>query len=171
MKTIPLNSGEEQIRNFVLEWNELLALEKYAEAIDFILYDNTQIIDGKPWIWTPEKLEASVYTYGMPWFSREEIEKEYGPGSADYKVTSLLNSPDKEELLSDISITVDYYTVTSEKAALWGLEKTDYENIIGDVHYDGVPLNGSSSDLTAIFYIQKVDNENITLLFHDLHVM
>lgn len=171
MKTIPLNSSEEQLKEFVLEWNELLAQEKYVEAIDFILYDNTQIIDGKPWIWTPEKLEASVYTYGMPWFSREEIEKEYGPGSADYKVTSLLNSPDKEELLSDISITVDYYTVTSEKAALWGLEKTDYENIIGDVHYDGVPLNGSLSDLTAIFYIQKVDNNNITLLFYDLHVM
>lgn len=171
MKTIPINSGEEQIRELVLEWNELLAQEKYAEAIDFILYDNTKTIDGKQWIWTPEKLEAAVYTYGMPWFSREEIEREYGPGAADYKVSSLVSSPNKEKLLSDISISVYYYTVTPKQAALRCIEQTDYQNILGDVLYDGVPLNGRQSDLTAIFYLKKTDDDHMTLLFQDLHVM
>lgn len=43
--------------------------------------------------------------------------------------------------------------------------------IVGDVLYDGVPLNGWNSDLTAIFYLKKVDKNYMTLCFQDLHVM
>ena len=36
---------------------------------------------------------------------------------------------------------------------------------------DNVPLNGNMSDLTAIFFVRKVDEDNLTLSFIDLHVM
>ena len=172
MKTLPIDAKEEEIRTLVIEWNELLAQEKYAEAIDFILYDNTQERDGKIWIWTPGNLEASVFTYGMPWFSKEEIEKQYGAGSADYKVSSLLQLP-KDELWDEIEISIQHFdeTVSSEKARMWGISGLDYENIIGEVLYDGVPLNGERSDLTALFWIKKVGERDITLVFRDLHVM
>ena len=171
MKTLPINASDEEIKTLIIEWNELLAQEKYEEAIDFILYENTKVVDGEIWIWTPEKLEAAVYTYGMPWYSKEEYEAEYGEGAADLKVASLLHSPNSKELLDKISFEINYYTVSAERAELWGISNTDYENIMGDVLYDGVPLNDWNSDLTAIFYLKKIDENHMTLCFQDLHVM
>lgn len=49
MKTLSISVGKEGIKNLVVEWLELLAQEKYSEALDFIVYDNTQIIDGQIW--------------------------------------------------------------------------------------------------------------------------
>ena len=45
------------------------------------------------------------------------------------------------------------------------------ENDPAVIHYDNVPLNGNMSDLTAIFFVRKVDEDNLTLSFIDLHVM
>ena len=39
------------------------------------------------------------------------------------------------------------------------------------IHYDNVPLNGKMSDLTAKFFVRKVNDNEITLVFIDLHVM
>lgn len=61
--------------------------------------------------------------------------------------------------------------VTDEMAKTWGSEKLDYKNIIGDVICDCVLLDGELSDLRALFWIQKTDDENMTLIFRDLHVM
>lgn len=171
MKILPMGAGEEAIRALVLEWSELLAQEKYQEALDLILYENTRKVDREVWVWTPQRLEAAVYSYGMPWMTREEVEREFGKGSADYKVSSLLHSPNKKELSEEVKISVDYYTLTWEQAKMRCLEETDYENVIGDVLYDGVPLNDKTSDLTAIFLLKKVDGEHMTLCFDDLHVM
>ena len=67
------------------------------EALDLILYDNTQQIDGEEWIWTPERLEAAVFTYGQPWYSKEDMKQLYGLDyPVDSKVTSLLTDSDKE---------------------------------------------------------------------------
>ena len=91
MKTLPISAGKNEIKNLVIEWNELLAQEKYMEALDLILYDNTQQIDGEEWIWTPERLEAAVFTYGQPWYSKEDMKQLYGLDyPVDSKVTSLL---------------------------------------------------------------------------------
>ncbi len=38
---------QNEIKNLIVDWFELLAQEKNSEAIDFILYDNTQIVDGE----------------------------------------------------------------------------------------------------------------------------
>lgn len=174
MKTVPVSAGKEGIQNLVVEWLELLAKERYAEALDLLLYDNTQTIDEERWVWTPERLEAAVYTYGMPWFTKEDMKREYGADCpVDYKVTSVLDAPDRDSLLKDIGASVEFFeeAVSEEKARLWGITGLDDPNIIGQVLFDGVPLDGERSDLTALFWIQRVDEENMTLVFRDLHVM
>jgi len=169
MKTLPINASQEQIETLVIEWNELLSQEKHSEAISLILYDNTQEIDGQTWIWTPEKLEAAVFTYGQPWYTKEDMERLYSPGWPN----SLLNAPNSNKFLQDIRIEINFYdfVISLEQARMWKIDKLDFEHIIGDLYYDGMPLNSERSDLTAIFWIKKVDEHNITLLFRDLHMM
>lgn len=172
MRTLSVNADIAELKNLVVEWLELLAQEKYAEALEFILYDNTQVVDGTLWTWTPQNLEAAVFTYGTPWFTKEEMKKMYGEDcKVDYKVTSVLARPDKEELLEKIDVLFFDDVVTAEMAKTWGIEKLDYKNIIGDVICDCVLLDGELSDLSALFWIQKTDDENMTLIFRELHVM
>ena len=172
MKTLPIDADQEEIKNLVVEWNELLAQEKYEEALELILHDDTQKIDGKTWVWTPQKLEAAVFTYGLPWFTKADIKRLYGADSrVDYKVTSILNRPDKEKWLETIDIYIYDYAISPEMARTWGITGLDYENIIGDVLFGNVPLDGKASDLSALFWIVKVDEKNNTLNFRELHVM
>ncbi len=174
MKTISITTGKEGIKNLIVEWLELLAQEKYSEALDLIMYDNTQTVDGERWVWTPERLEAAVFTYGLPWFTKEDIKREYGDDCpVDYKVTSILDAPDRDRLLEDIASSIDFfdYDISDEMARTWVITGLDYKNIIGDVLFDGVPLNGERSDLTALFWILKVNETDVTLVFRELHVM
>lgn len=150
MKILPITASNEEIKELVIEWNELLAQEKYKEALEMFLIDENNELN-----WTPELLESAVYTYGCPGYTREEAEKEFG--SSDYKVTSILENPNKDKIIESIDISSDYG---------W-LGKND----IAVIHYDNVPLNGNMSDLTAIFFVRKVNDDEITLAFIDLHVM
>ena len=77
MKTLPITASKEEIRELVIEWNELLAQEKYKEAFEMFPAENNELD------WTPELLESAVYTYGCPGYTREEAEREFG--SSDYK--------------------------------------------------------------------------------------
>ena len=126
MKTLPITADKSEIKNLVVEWLELLAKEKYSEALNLILYDNTQEVDGVLWIWTPQKLEAAVFTYGMPWFTKDDIKRLYGVDSkVDYKVTSILTNPNKNQLL-ERNIEIYDYDVSSEMAKTWAITKLDY---------------------------------------------
>jgi len=78
-------------------------------------------------------------------------------GSEDYKITSIFDNKEKDKIINSIEVSRD-----------WNFKDG---NIIGMVHYDCVPLNGELSDLTARFHIKKIDENNITLKFLDLHVM
>ena len=110
LKTLPISAGKEETKGLVVEWLELLAQENYSEALKLILYDNTQ-----EWIWTPENLEAAIFTYGLPWYTKEDLKREFGEDcKVDYKVTSILAHPDKEKLLEKIEI--DFF----DSAAAWG---------------------------------------------------
>lgn len=172
MKILPITADKGEIKNLVVEWLELLAKEKYSEALELLLYDNTQEVDGALWIWTPQKLKAAVFTYGMPWFTKDDIKQLYGADSkVDYKVSSILAHPNKNQLLERINIDIYDYDVSSEIAKTWSITKLDYKNIIGDVMCDCILLDGELSDLTALFWIVKVSENNITLIFRDLHVM
>ncbi|OUP06733.1 hypothetical protein [Anaeromassilibacillus sp. An200] len=174
MKTLPISAGKNEIKNLVIEWNELLAQEKYSEALDLILYDDTQQIDGEEWIWTPERLETAVFTYGQPWYSKEDMKQLYGLDySIDSKVTSLLTDSDKENRLENIKISIDFFddVISADKAEIWGISKLNYKNIIGEIFFDGIPIDGERSDLTALFWIIRVSKNDITLVFRDLHMM
>ena len=149
MKTLPITASKEEIRELVIEWNELLAQEKYKEAFEMFPAENNELD------WTPELLESAVYTYGCPGYTREEAEREFG--SSDYKVTSILENPDKDKIIESIDISSDYGWMG--------------KNDIAVIHYDHVPLNGVMSDLTTRFFVRKVTDDKLTLVFIDLHVM
>mgnify|MGYP006883337279 FL=1 len=149
MKTLPITASKEEIRELVIEWNELLAQEKYKEAFEMFPAENNELD------WTPELLESAVYTYGCPGYTREEAEREFG--SSDYKITSILENPDKDKIIESIDISSDYGWMG--------------KNDIAVIHYDHVPLNGVMSDLTARFFVRKVTDDKLTLVFIDLHVM
>lgn len=161
MKTLPLGADKQEIIQLLIEWTELLAQEDYTNALEMF----QSYCYG--WEWTPWLLESAVFTYGCPGYSREEAEREFG--SADYKITSLLENPHKDKIIA--AMDIDFFTLTKEQAERCSLSETDYQNILGMIHYEYVPLNGELSDLTARFYIKKVDDVSMTLSFYDLHVM
>ena len=150
LRTVPADADELELIKLLIEWTEYLAQEKYKEAFEMFLLDEKNELD-----WTPALLESAVYTYGCPGYTREEAEQEFG--SADYKVTSLLDNPDKEEIITGIDISSDYGWMGKEDVAV--------------IHYDNVPLNGKMSDLTARFFVRKISEDELTLAFIDLHVM
>lgn len=163
LRTLPMCADDLEIIKLLIEWTELMAAEKYEQALTMFQHYNQEVD------WTPALLESAVYSYGCPGLSREEAERLFG--SSDYKITSLLHAPDRAQILEYLDIDYDDYAPFSEeKARRCGLTGTDYENILGMVHYD-VPLNGEASDLTAIFYIKKLNEETMTLSFFNLHVM
>ncbi len=149
LRTLPVDAGREQILELLADWTELLAEERYQEALDSFLVDSSEVD------WTPELLESAVYGYGCGGHTREEAAKEFG--RADYKVTSLRNSPRRAEIHQRIDISSDYAWMGPDDIAV--------------IHYDGVPLNGEPSDLTAKFFLRKLDETAMTLAFIDLHVM
>lgn len=104
--------------------------------------------------WTPELLESTVYGYGCPGYTREEAEKEFG--SSDYKVTSILENPDRDKIIVSIDISSDYGWMGKDDIAV--------------IRYDKVPVNGEMRDLTAQFF-RKANGDEITLAFIDLFVM
>jgi len=163
LKILPIGADNDEIISLLIEWTELLAQENYSEALNMFQAYNWEIN------WTPELLESAVFTYGCPGYTRAEAEKVFG--SSDYKITSLYQNPDKNKILE--SIDIKYYTqeVIEGLAKDLCFEETDYENVIGDINYDNVPINGEMSDLTALFHIKKVDEKNMTLSFFDLHVL
>ncbi|MDE6363850.1 MAG: hypothetical protein K2L86_06230 [Lachnospiraceae bacterium] len=150
LRTLPANADEIDLIKLLIEWTEYLAQEKYKEALEMFLLDENNELD-----WTPELLESAVYTYGCPGYTREEAEKEFG--SADYKVTSVLRNPDREEIITGIDISSDFGWMGKDDIAV--------------IHYENVPLNGKMSDLTARFFVRRISDAALTLAFIDLHVM
>lgn len=150
LRTLPISASDVEIIKLLIEWTEFLAQEKYKEALEmFLLDENNELA------WTPELLESAVYTYGCPGYTREAAEEEFG--TADYKVTSILDNPDKAEIIAGIDISSDYEWMGEDDIAV--------------IHYESVPLNGEMSDLTARFFVRKIDDDKLTLAFIDLHVM
>jgi len=149
LRTLPADAGREEIVALLEDWTELLAEERYEEALSMFL------VDTGTGDWTPELLESDIYGYGCAGYTREEAAREFG--SSDYKITSLKNSPYREEIRKAIDISSDYGWMGRDDIAV--------------IHYDKVPLNGEMSDLTARFFVRKLDSETVTLAFIDLHVM
>ena len=155
MRTLPIDATDTEIKQLVVEWSERLAEGKYEEALNLMLFSTEE------YPWTPELLKSAINGYGVP-HSDEETTKlllaEYE--AEEFVVSSLANRDDKDNIL-DRKIQVD-------RESLYGLDPNQY---LGMVHYEGVPLCGYLSDLTAQFYLKKVGSHQLTLEFLNIHVM
>ena len=151
MKMLPINAEVHEIKAVLVEWTELMAQEKYTEALELIPYDEFHYYEENEW--TPELLEAVVNGYGIVFSTKEELIEDFG---CINKITSLNAMPDRDEIIESIEIEHDL--------------KWLRENDLAEIWYD-VPLNGKQSDLTGRFIIRKIDEQHITLIFEDLHVM
>lgn len=152
MRTIPSSATETEIRDLVVEWSELLAEERYAEALAMFPYSGD---------WTPQLLRSTIEGYGVSAFDPSILADLHEEFKVDrFVVTSLRNREDFEDILNS-RIEVD-------RENLYGLDPEEYE---GMVHYGDIPLCGYRSDLTARFHIKRINGQEITLEFLDLHVM
>ena len=145
IRTLPVDAPDHDIKQLVVEWSELLAEKRFAEAID--MFDVSR---EEPAL-TAEELELWIRNYGSP---------DPFPDGRTFELTSLLALENADDIIAN-RIEVD-------RDNLYGL---DAEQYLGMVHYDDVPLNGEPSDLTARFHIKKVGDDQLTLEFLDIHVM
>lgn len=154
MKTLSIYASDSDIRSLVVEWSELLAQKNYQAALDLL----PPRIDGRAW--TAELLELVIAGYGVPESDPETLQalhEEYDVSL--FEISSLLDRPDRAEVIARIAV---------DRENLYGLDPKKY---LGMVHYGDVPLCGYLSDLTARFHIKCIENDKLTLEFHDLHVM
>jgi len=142
---LPVTASDDEIRQVVLRWSELLAEERYSEAL--AMFETSDRADHHPW--TIDLLARTIAFYG---------DLEHFPGTPLYHVTSVHG---RNDLLRAIRIDVD-------RANLYALAPERY---LGMVHYEHVPLNGTPSDLTARFDIRRLGENELTLDFCDLLVM
>ena len=143
METFAIAASDDEIKNAVVTWSELLAQKRYADALAmFPPAEETM---------TAEELGKWIAGYGSP---------DPYPDGRTFEVTSLRALPQFENIFRN-RIEVD-------RENLYGLDPHEY---VGMVHYDDVPLNGQPSDLTARFHIKRLDDHRITLEFLDIHVM
>ena len=155
IRILPLEATDKDIKDLIIEWNELLAKENYTEAL-FMFPTSNEEND-----WTPELLKECINGYGVINGDIETLEfmlEEYKVD--EFKISSLLIRDDCKKIINE-SIEVD-------RENLYGLNSEDY---LGMVHFNDVPLCGYLSDLTARFHIKKINKHQLTLEFLDVHVM
>lgn len=148
-QTWPVSASNDELREAVAAWSELLAEGRFAAALSmFEVWDDKYAEQ-----WTPELLAARVRNYGC---------SEPDPENRVFSVTSLHDLP---------NVKVDEYiakNIEVDRANLYGRDPSRY---LGMIHYTGIPLNGAPSDLTAQFNIKKVGDSRLTVEFVDIHVM
>lgn len=155
MRVLSINATDREIKDLVVEWIELLAQEKYEDALSLFSGD---VVKSN---WTPEKLKMCINKYGVIELDLPTLNgmlEEYGV--EEFKVTSLFTRDDADKIIND-SIDVD-------RESLYGLNPDEY---VGMIHFKDIPLSGYLSDLTARFYIKRVDSSYIALEFFGIHVM
>jgi hypothetical protein len=155
IRTLPLEASDDDIKALVVEWSELLAQKRFAEALAMFHAAER----GTPW--TPETLEKVIAGYGVLDPDPPTIEfmlQEHE--TSRFEITTLLGRADRDEIIRE-KIDVD-------REHLFGLDPKRY---LGMVHYHDVPLSGHRSDLTARFHIRRVGTDRLTLEFLDIHVM
>jgi hypothetical protein len=144
-RTLPLSATDDAIMELVVEWSELLADGRFADALN--MFPNA----GDPTVRTPELLARVIAGYGVT---------EPSPCGKVFAVTTLRGRPDADDLIR--------HKIAVDRENLYGLDPARY---LGMVHYHDVPLNGERSDLTARFHILRVGAARLTLEFLDIHVM
>lgn len=123
MIRLPPNANDEQILEVARNWIELLAADKYDEALN--IFRSTDYAGD----WTPELLKTVISYYGSL--------EPYNSGEI-FKVSSLT----KEISGKPYQFRVEWFEFDEQRSS----------DFLGSVLFD-LPLNDEWSDLTAIFDI------------------
>jgi hypothetical protein len=154
VRTLAIDASDEEIRNLVVEWHELLAQRRYSEALELLPHSREEVD------WTPELLDEAIQGYGVLGGDQETLDSLLKlRGVQRFEITTLVGRHDRDDIIARIGV---------DRENLYGLDPTGY---IGMVHFDDVPLSGFRSDLTARFHIKRIGSDRLTLEFLDLHVM
>ena len=142
MRTLPLTCSDDDIRQLVVEWWELVAAGKFRVALDLVPHNDSEVT------WTPEYLEVTIATHGV------------GPRYDDPRVEagSIFAQPDPQAIIRAIQVDRDEFD-------------EDDPAHMGIIHFDDVPLKERLSTMTARFHIRQVGPDRLTLVFLDVHVM
>jgi hypothetical protein len=143
MRTLPLTCSDDDIRQLVVEWWELVAAGKFRDALEMLPHDDSQVT------WTPEYLEQTIATYGAG--------KPY-PGDPKWEAGSIHARPDPGAVIRGIDVDRDE------------VDENDPDHL-GIIHFDDVPLKQRVSTMTARFQIKRAGGDRLTLVFLDVHVM
>ena len=99
MRTLAIDASDEEIRNLVVEWHELLAQRRYAEALELLPHSSEETD------WTPELLNEVIQGYGVIGGDRETLDfllKHHGVQR--FEITTLVGRPDRDEIIARISV-------------------------------------------------------------------
>jgi hypothetical protein len=144
-KTLPINSTDETIVEFIDQWVALLAEEKHDEALNYL--------EAEPG-WTAELIKEIITDYKESPEGRVTI---FNNGTSIDGKGKIYSSVQRKE--------VEWYSEKRnvEEAIGW------FDENRGDIWYD-LNINGLVSDLTATFDMEK-RGDKIHVILHDIHVM
>ena len=155
VRRFPFDASDDAIRMLIVEWSELLAQKRFADALGMFLHFDEEIN------WMPQTLERVIAGFGVLDPDDGVIESMLQDwGVERFEITTLVGRPDKNEIIRD--------KICVNRDSLYGLDPAKY---VGMVHYYDVPLSGLRSDLTARFHIKRLDPQTLTLEFVDIHVL
>lgn len=143
MLDFPLNADDKTILNGVRQWIELLADERYDEAVRWLY---CPAIGTR---WTPSLLKSLVANYGF-------VEPRTDGKIYHVTSTAAVKTGRDENPYQD----VEWFPNDSAQVS---------HGVMGMVHFD-LPLNGEWSDVTATFLIHKVAGK-LLLQLEDMHVL
>lgn len=128
MTLLPTNSTDEDLINFVRNFVNLLAQEKYVEAFEITYHNPDREM-------SPELIKALIKGYGFA----EPVENNTDP---PLRVTHLSNIEKPEP-----KYQIDFYDIKEDV----------FPKEIGIIHYD-LPIDDDWSDLTAIFDVFELED-------------
>jgi hypothetical protein len=155
MQEISLTAPDEEVKQVVRDWVDLLAQGRFADALAVFLPEtvpaNGSVDANEHPQWTPELLEAVIRNGGST---------HVWPGERTWKVVAVEDS----------------FRQTFEES-LW-VGRASFERLghvyCGQVHVD-LPWNGNRGncvgDLTARFLLRPVNGTAMVLVLEDIHVL
>jgi hypothetical protein len=161
VKRLPLDAAEEDIKQAVRDWFALLAGDKYFEAVAMIAPD---VLEGSGSLdpakhprWTPKVLRDVIGYYGLPF-----------PVDANDRLRKV--APVSDALRAEFERKMNVERL-NEKQREYALLDARY---LWFVQAD-VPLflkgGARMSDMTAQFYLRKVDEDSMEFVLMDIHVL
>src|SRR4051812_40148243 len=96
VRTLPVEATDDAIKSLVVEWSELLAEKRFAEAL--AMFPSVPRGGG----WTPETLDKVIAGYGVrdpdPATLAYMLHEH---GVTRFEITTLVGRPDRDELVRD----------------------------------------------------------------------